>query len=128
MKTGTLIDATIIESASKQDGEARCVGRRGKPAVHGFKAHVGADADTSLVEQIAVTSANVADSKAGPAAVPDDPGDVFADSAYRGRHFSDAVNGRCHEPRRPHRRTPRRSKKPIGILSKSRRSWPLPPG
>jgi transposase, IS5 family len=99
VKTGTLIDATIIESASKHDGEARWVGRRGKPAVHGFKAHVGADADTSLVEQIAVTSANVADCKAGPAAVPDDPGEVFADSAYRGRHFGDAVRAKGGTPR-----------------------------
>ena len=59
-----------------------------------FKAHVGADADTALVEQVFITPANVNDGKAGPAALPDDPGDVFADSAYRGDHFNNAVRAK----------------------------------
>ena len=37
VKTGTLVDATIIPSASEDDGDARWVKHRGKPAVHGFK-------------------------------------------------------------------------------------------
>lgn len=61
----------------------RWVEHKGKKAVHGFKAHVGADADTSLVEKISVTPANMNDGRAGPEALPDDPGEVFADSAYR---------------------------------------------
>ena len=65
VKTGTLVDATIIASASEEDGDAHWVKHKGKPAVHGFKAHVGADADTALVEQIAVTPANINDGKAG---------------------------------------------------------------
>lgn len=99
VKRGTLIDATIIASASEEDGEAHWVKHKGKPAVHGFKAHVGADADTALVEEVAVTPANVNDGKAGPEALPDDPGEVFADSAYRGRHFGDAVRARGGVPR-----------------------------
>lgn len=67
VKTGTLVDATIIASASAGDDEAHWVKHKGKPAVHGFKAHVGADADTALVEEIAVTPANVNDGKAGDA-------------------------------------------------------------
>jgi hypothetical protein len=55
VKTGTLVDATIIASASENDDDARWVKHKGKPAVHGFKAHVGADADTALVEEIAIT-------------------------------------------------------------------------
>ena len=81
VKTGTLVDATIIASASEDDGEAHWVKHKGKRAVHGFKAHVGADAETALVEEIAVTPANVNDGKAGSDALPADPGDVFADSA-----------------------------------------------
>ena len=50
----------------------------GKHAVHGFKADVGADADTALVEQVSVTSANIKDGRAGPEALPDNPGEVFA--------------------------------------------------
>ncbi|WP_228259565.1 IS5 family transposase [Siculibacillus lacustris] len=91
VKTGTLVDTTIIASASKGDEEARWVKHKREPAVHGFKAHVGADADTTLVEEIAVTSANVHDRKAGGDALPDDPGQVFADSAYRGETFRAAV-------------------------------------
>ena len=84
VKTRTLVDASIIASASEDDGEARWVKHKGKRAVHGFKAHVGAGAETALVEEIAITPANVSHGKAGPDALPADPGDVFADSAYRG--------------------------------------------
>jgi transposase, IS5 family len=99
VKTGTLVDATIIASASEGDDEARWVKHKGKPAVHGFKAHVGADADTTLVEEIAITTANINDGRAGPDALPDDPGEVFADSAYRGSHFRDAVRAKGGVPR-----------------------------
>lgn len=99
VKTGTLVDATIIASASKEDTEARWIKHRGKPAVHGFKAHVGADADTALVEEVSITPANINDGRAGPAVLPDDPGEVFADSAYRGQHFGDAVRARGGTPR-----------------------------
>ena len=94
VKTGTIVDATIIASASQDDDEARWVKHKNKKAVHGFKAHVGADADTALIEELAVTPANVNDGKAGPAALPDDPGETFADSAYRGRRFSEAVRAK----------------------------------
>ena len=99
IKSGTLIDATIIASASKGDDEARWVKHKGKPAVHGFKAHVGADADTALVEEVAITPANVNDGRAGAAALPDAPGEVFADSAYRGQAFGDAVYAKGGTPR-----------------------------
>jgi len=75
------------------------VKHKGKRAVHGFKAHVGADATTALVEKISVTPANVNDGRAGPDALPDDPGEVFADSAYRGAHFGDAVRAKGGTPR-----------------------------
>lgn len=57
VKTGTIVDATIVDatiiaSTSVQDGDGRWVKHKNKPAVHGFKAHVGADADTALVEEI----------------------------------------------------------------------------
>ncbi len=54
---------------------------------HWYKAHVGADADTALVEQLSVTPGNVHDGQAGHGALPDDPGDVLADSGYRGQIF-----------------------------------------
>jgi len=51
------------------------------------------------VEEIAITAANVNDGKARPTALPDSPGEVFADSAYRGRHFGDAVCTKGGTPR-----------------------------
>jgi IS5 family transposase len=99
IKTGTLVDATIIASASEDDDAARWVKHKGKPAVHGFKAHVGADADTALVEEVSITPANINDGRAGPEALPDNPGEVFADSAYRGNHFRDAVRAKGGIPR-----------------------------
>ncbi|WP_048880137.1 IS5 family transposase, partial [Acidocella aminolytica] len=99
VKTGTLVDATIITAAREGDGDARWVKHKGRQAMHGFKAHVGADADTALVEEIAITPANVNDGKAGPEALPDNPGDVFADSAYRGDHFGNAVRAKGGTPR-----------------------------
>ena len=70
VKTGTLVDATIIASASEGDDDARWVKHKGKRAVHGFKAHVGADADTALVQEVSVTPANINDGRAGPDALP----------------------------------------------------------
>jgi IS5 family transposase len=99
VKAGTLVDATIIASASEGDDDARWVKHRGKRAIHGFKAHVGADADTALVEEVSITSANINDGKAGPDALPDNPGEVFADSAYRGNHFCGAVLAKGGIPR-----------------------------
>lgn len=99
VKTGTIVDATIIPSASKDDHDARWVKHKGKPAVHGFKAHVGADADTALIEEVAVTPANSNDGRARPDALPDAPGEVFADSAYRGAHFREAVCAKGGTPR-----------------------------
>ena len=59
----------------------------------------GADANTALIEEIAVTAANINDGRAGPDALPDNPGEVFADSAYRGSHFRDAVRAKGGIPR-----------------------------
>jgi IS5 family transposase len=78
VKTGTLVDATIVASASEDDDEDRWVKHKGRPAVHRFKAHVSADAGTALVEEIAVTTANINDGKAGPEALPEKPGFVYA--------------------------------------------------
>jgi len=38
---------------------------KGKPAVHGFRARVGADADAALVEEVAITPANVTTTRRG---------------------------------------------------------------
>ena len=99
VKTGTLVDATVIPSASHHDDEAAWAAHRKRKAIHGFKAHVGADADTAIVEELSVTPGNVNDGRAGGGALPDDPGDVYADSAYRGQIFASAVMAMGGSPR-----------------------------
>ncbi|MER9677033.1 hypothetical protein [Mesorhizobium sp. M0208] len=56
MKTGTPVDAAIIASAGEDDEEGDWVKHKGRPAFQCFKAHVGAYADTALVDEIAVTA------------------------------------------------------------------------
>ncbi len=94
VKQGTLVDATIIASASKDDDEARWIKHKNRKAVYGYKAHVACDEDSALIERVKVTPANINDGKAGCDIIPDDPGDVYADSAYRGPRFRDAVERR----------------------------------
>lgn len=99
VKTGTLVDATVVCSASEEDEDAGWSGHRSRKAIHGYKAHVGADADTALVEKVAVTPGNAHDGRSGYMALPDDPGEVFADSAYRGQAFAGAVKAKGGMPR-----------------------------
>ena len=83
VKTGTLVDATIIAFASiMKDEEARWVGHRRKAAVHGYKAHVATDAHGGIVRRIEMTPANVNDGRMLGAVLPSDPGNVHADLAY----------------------------------------------
>src|SRR6185312_14459394 len=50
VRTGTLVDATLIASASiRCDGEARWVGHRRRKPVHGYKAHVATDEAGGLI-------------------------------------------------------------------------------
>ena len=83
VKTGTLIDATVIASASKnKDEEARWVKHRGKPAAHGYKAHVASDEEGGIVRIVEITPANVNDGRMLEAVLPESPGAVYADLAY----------------------------------------------
>jgi transposase, IS5 family len=99
IKKGTLVDATVIASATHRDEEAAWAGHKGRKAIHAFKAHVAADADTALVEGLTVTPGNVNDGRAGGAVLPNDPGEVYADSAYRGTPFASAVQTKGGYPR-----------------------------
>ncbi|EIM30976.1 IS5 family transposase [Microvirga lotononidis] len=98
IKIGTLIDATVIASASDRDEEAAWAGHKRRRAIHGFKAHVAADADTALVEELTVTPGNIHDGRAGGGALPENPSDVYADSAYRGSMFASAVQAKGGRP------------------------------
>ena len=89
--TGTLVDASVVGAASEDEAEAGWAEHSRRRAVHGYKMPCQADADTALVEQLAVITGNVHDGNHGESALPPDPGEVYADSAYRDRRFAAAV-------------------------------------
>ena len=84
VKAGTIVDASVVASAGEGDGEAGWSGHRARKAIHGYKVHVGVDADTAIAERVAVTPGNRHDGRCGELALPDPPGDVYA-GAVRAR-------------------------------------------
>jgi IS5 family transposase len=100
VKTGTLVDATLIASASiKSDDEARWAGHRRKKPVHGYKAHVATDEAGGLVRSVEITTANVHDGIMLEAVLPHEPGEVYADSAYAADRFTNVIRARGGVPR-----------------------------
>ncbi len=87
VRKGTIIDATIISSATKDDPEAAWVKHRTRPLAHGYKAHIAADKDTGIIREVETTPANEADVSIAPSIIPDRPGAVFGDKAY----YADSV-------------------------------------
>jgi IS5 family transposase len=91
VRTGTLVDATLIASASiHRDGEAKWAGHRRRKPVHGYKAHVATDEAAGLVLGVEVTSANVHDAAELDAVLPAAAGNVYGDSAFNGSR-ADAI-------------------------------------
>jgi len=99
VRTGTLIDASVIASASPKDEEARWAGHRRRTPVHGYKAHVATDEEAGLIRCVEITTANVHDGTVLEAVLPDSPGDVYADSAYAARRFADVILAKGGQPR-----------------------------
>ena len=103
VRRGTLVDATIVQSARKAppkgetggDMDARWAVKSNKPIAHGFKAHIAVDDGSEIVRAIETTNGSVHD------AVPMDrlldraqASAVYADAAYcdtaRRRRLRDA--------------------------------------
>jgi IS5 family transposase len=100
VRTGTLVDATLIASASiRGDGEAKWAGHRRRKPVHGYKAHVATDAGAGLVRGVEVTTANVHDAAGLEAVLPAEPGEVYGDSVFAGGSAERVIIGRGGTPR-----------------------------
>lgn len=82
VRKGTLIDATVIGSASKDDQEAAWAKHKSRAPAHGYKAHIAADKDTGIIREVETTPANEADVAIAPSIIPREPGEVYADRAY----------------------------------------------
>lgn len=93
IKRGTLIDATIVESARKPpasgnpeggsaDREAGFAVHKGKGVKHGYKYHVAVDQDSELVRTVQVTPGQVHDSQVAEQLIQFDEAALYADKAY----------------------------------------------
>jgi transposase, IS5 family len=99
VRTGTLVDATLIASASiRHDDEARWAGHRRRKPVHGYKAHVATDEEGGLIRGIEITTANVHDAAELAAVLPSEPGDVYGDSAFASSRSERIITARGGSP------------------------------
>jgi IS5 family transposase len=109
VRTGTLVDATVIRAASDGDAEAGWNAyKKGRP-VRGYKAHVAADGDGGIVRAVNVTPANVHDAAGMDGLLPWHPGDVDADAAYDSGAVHAQIRARRGRPHVARRRHPRSS-------------------
>ena len=103
VRTGTLVDATLIPSASiRHDTEARWAGHRRRKPVHGYKAHVATDQEAGLIRGIEVTTANIHDAAELSAILPEAPGDTYGDSAFAGTKPEATIRAHGGRPRVVH--------------------------
>ena len=99
VRTGTLVDATLIPSASiRKDSDACWAGHRRRKPVHGYKAHVATNKGAGLIRGLEVTTANVHDAAELIAVLPPEPGDVYANSALGGDKPWKAIGARGGMP------------------------------
>jgi IS5 family transposase len=99
VRKGTLIDATVIGSASKGDKDAAWAKHKSRAPAHGYKAHIAADKDTGIIREVETTAANEADVNVAPAIIPDDPGEVYGDRAYDALSVEAAVEAKGGTPK-----------------------------
>lgn len=91
IRTGTIVDATIIEAPSSTKNKARerdpeiHSTRKGNQWHFGMKAHIGVDSTSKVVHSLVTTSANVHDSKVLSDLLHGNETRVWGDSAYVGQ-------------------------------------------
>jgi IS5 family transposase len=90
LKTGTVVDATLIAAPSstkndtgERDPEMHQT-KKGNQWHFGMKAHIGVDAESGLVHTVTTTAANAHDVTQAHALLHGEEETVFADSGYRG--------------------------------------------
>jgi IS5 family transposase len=99
VRTGTLVDATLIPSASiRSDGEAHWAGHRRRKPVHGCMAHGATDEGAGLARGVEVATANIHDAGELAAVLPSEPGMVYGDSALGGSRSAEAIRAKGGQP------------------------------
>jgi len=90
LKKGTIVDSTLIEAPSstknreKQRDPDAHQAKKGNQWHFGYKAHIGVDKDSGLVQKVKVTAANVSDVATMPELLTGEEEVVYGDSGYLG--------------------------------------------
>jgi IS5 family transposase len=113
LKTGTLVDATLIAAPSStknstgtRDPEMHQT-KKGNQWHFGMKAHIGVDAESGLVHTVIGTAANVNDVTQAAGLLHGEESDVFADAGYQGvakREEAKGLDVTWHVAMRPGKR------------------------
>ena len=113
LKTGTLVDATLIAAPSstknksgERDPEMHQA-KKGNQWHFGMKAHIGVDAESGLVHTVIGTAANVSDVTQAAGLLHGQETDVFADAGYQGiakREEAQGLEVNWHVAMRPGKR------------------------
>lgn len=139
LKRGTLIDATVVETAAARpspggeaagrvDPDAAFLKREGKAgASYGYKGHLAVDEGSLLVRSAKLTPANVAETAVADELIlaNRDGGAIYADKAYDTHARRDLLatlglkDGIMHRPNKHHALTPEQRQR-NGTLSKVR--------
>ncbi|RBI68396.1 IS5 family transposase [Roseovarius sp. TE539] len=88
LRSGTLVDATIIDAPSSTKNEARARApemsstKKGNDWYFGMKAHVGVDAESGIVHSLETTTAKVHDSRVWDELLHGEERSVWADKGY----------------------------------------------
>jgi transposase, IS5 family len=85
VRQGTLIDASFVQSSSRQkrvDPEAGRYGRQQEDSISGYKMHAAVDQFSGIVRKVIVTGAHVNDSTPADELILGDEAAVYADRAY----------------------------------------------
>ena len=137
LKSGTLLDATLIEtctppppkdrSTPAKDPDAAFAKRSGKPGyTYGYKAHVGVDQGSGVVRSVITTPANVNDTVVADALVRGDEKAVLADAAYHTHARERALKARgikarlMRRPNKHHPKLPGRLQRFNRLISRRR--------
>ena len=99
VRTGTLVDATMVKAASRGDTQAGWKAYGDDAPVKGYKAHVATDEGGDIVRRVVVGPANRPDGEAMGRLLDRHPGRVWADSAYDRAENWARIRRRRGEPR-----------------------------
>ncbi len=103
LKTGTIVDASIIEAPSSTKNKARARDpemhqtKKGNQWHFGMKAHIGVDAESGLAHSLETTAANASDVTRADKLLHGGERRVWCDAGYRGVGKREEHRGRAVE-------------------------------